>query len=126
MRPATAQELPEEQTLFTRSWDLVKRYANITQADEDAWEKLYKEAESMHGKGGSEAVKALSGAVLDGIMKYLTIKSKESKEPQTADKKQPKLRKDKECVRCKKMFECKGKPENVLHCLNLEERKLPE
>ena len=36
------------------------------------------------------------------------------------------LVKDKECVYCQKMFECKGKPENALHCINLEERKLPE
>lgn len=30
--------------------------------------------------------------------------------------------KDKECIRCKKFFECPGKPKDVI-CLNFTERK---
>lgn len=33
-----------------------------------------------------------------------------------------KLVKDKECIRCSKMFDCKGKPKGTL-CVNLEERR---
>jgi hypothetical protein len=28
-----------------------------------------------------------------------------------------------ECIRCKKMFECKGKPKSSTLCVNFEERK---
>ena len=31
--------------------------------------------------------------------------------------------KDKECIKCEKFFDCKGKPENVKHCLYFKERK---
>ena len=33
-----------------------------------------------------------------------------------------KLIHDKECIHCKKFFDCKGKPRNT-SCVNLEERK---
>jgi hypothetical protein len=31
--------------------------------------------------------------------------------------------KDKECIKCEKFFDCKGKPKGVKQCLNFEERK---
>jgi hypothetical protein len=33
-----------------------------------------------------------------------------------------KLLKDKECVKCEKFFDCKGKPKEVKQCLNYVER----
>ena len=33
-------------------------------------------------------------------------------------------KKDKSCVRCEHIFNCKGKPEGVFLCLNFKERKL--
>ena len=32
------------------------------------------------------------------------------------------MKKDKECITCEHIFECKGKPENVKRCLNYKER----
>lgn len=34
-----------------------------------------------------------------------------------------KLVKDRECIHCKKFFECEGKPEKDKQCLQYEERK---
>lgn len=31
--------------------------------------------------------------------------------------------KDKECIKCEKFFDCKGKPKKVKQCLNFTERK---
>ena len=36
------------------------------------------------------------------------------------------MKKDKECITCEHIFECKGKPENVKRCLNYKERKKSE
>lgn len=33
------------------------------------------------------------------------------------------LKKDRNCLRCEKFFDCPGKPEDVKDCLNLIERK---
>lgn len=33
------------------------------------------------------------------------------------------MKKDKECVTCEHIFDCKGKPENVKCCLNYKERE---
>lgn len=39
------------------------------------------------------------------------------------DKEKKDLKKDLECVDCKKLFFCEGKPRNVDRCLNYEKRK---
>lgn len=31
-------------------------------------------------------------------------------------------KKDKECIHCTKFFDCSGKPKNVKHCLQFNER----
>ena len=33
------------------------------------------------------------------------------------------LKKDKECVKCEYIFDCKGKPDGVIRCLKYKERK---
>lgn len=33
------------------------------------------------------------------------------------------LKKDQECAECRKLFDCKGKPEHVKRCLNFERVK---
>lgn len=47
----------------------------------------------------------------------------EEKKPKVLDSGPGKLIKNQECVSCKKMFECKGKPRSVERCINYEERK---
>ena len=37
-----------------------------------------------------------------------------------------KLTKNRECIQCEKFFECKGKPQDVVRCLNFTERKKKE
>lgn len=32
------------------------------------------------------------------------------------------MKKDKECITCEYIFDCKGKPENVKQCLRYKER----
>lgn len=38
-------------------------------------------------------------------------------------KKEQELHKSMECVKCKNLFDCKGKPRDIDKCLNFEERK---
>lgn len=38
-------------------------------------------------------------------------------------KKEQELHKSMECVKCKHLFDCKGKPREIDKCLNFEERK---
>lgn len=45
------------------------------------------------------------------------------RKPRENDGKSQELIKNQECVSCKKMFECKGKPRGIDRCLNYEERK---
>lgn len=44
------------------------------------------------------------------------------KRPRRVDEQGRELIKNQECVGCKKMFDCKGKPRNVTACVNFEER----
>lgn len=37
-------------------------------------------------------------------------------------KKEQELHKSMECVKCKHLFDCKGKPRDIDKCLNFEER----
>ena len=34
-----------------------------------------------------------------------------------------KMVKDRECLKCEKFFDCKGKPKEIKQCLNFAERK---
>ena len=38
-------------------------------------------------------------------------------------KRMDKPKKDRECIRCEKFFECEGKPQDVKRCINFTERK---
>jgi hypothetical protein len=38
------------------------------------------------------------------------------------EKKEVKLKKDKGCILCQHLIDCKGKPENVKLCINFKER----
>lgn len=40
-----------------------------------------------------------------------------------AKKEEKPLKKDKECVYCEKLFDCKGRPRHIDKCLNFRERK---
>ena len=42
-------------------------------------------------------------------------------EDNTKDK--PDLVKDKECINCNRLFDCKGKMRGVTHCINFEQYK---
>lgn len=33
-----------------------------------------------------------------------------------------KYKKDRECIRCEHIFDCKGKPQEVKQCINFKER----
>ena len=34
-----------------------------------------------------------------------------------------KLKKDRECLKCERFFDCRGKPEYVKNCINFKDRK---
>lgn len=57
------------------------------------------------------------------MSKMLNYTPPREKKPRKIDEQGRELIKNQECVSCKKMFECKGKPRGIDRCLNYEERK---
>lgn len=76
MRMATAAELPAEQELFRRSWDLLKKYRYIAQADADAWADLVGDLGSLGQIGTGTPCGALAAAVALSLANYLEQQSK--------------------------------------------------
>lgn len=78
LKPITAKELSVEQALFNSGWNILKRYGNISNKENDEeWERLIEEINSLYefSKGRGKAVEQLSKSIALGVCNYLEARA---------------------------------------------------
>lgn len=82
LKPVTAKEIPTEQAIFNSAWDILKRYGNISNKENDEeWEKFIGEINSLYemNKNKGSEVEQLSKYVTLGVCNYLEEKARKKK-----------------------------------------------
>lgn len=78
LRPATAEELPEEQAMFKAAWGLLKKYRYITRDEAGPWTELISDLDRLSGIGQGGPCGDLSCALAKAIADYLEAQSRTS------------------------------------------------
>lgn len=77
LKPVEAKEIPVAQTIYNTGWAIVKKYYNITEDNEEAWEALVNDANALYKTGIDTATRKLSEAMALGVLDYIEQISKE-------------------------------------------------
>lgn len=78
MQPVEAKQIPLEQAIFTKGWEMLKKYYNISTAASDAeWEEVIEAGKQLYYMGTDTKTAKLSKSIALGVLEYIELISKE-------------------------------------------------